>query len=87
MNPVDAPFFPILTALNLHPLHRRQGTVVLRRELVDALNDLSLTGVQLPEGKLIDAAEVEHLLNQSGISVDLVSSAIATTPWAAKKTR
>jgi hypothetical protein len=87
MNPVDAPSLPILTVLNLHPLHRRQGVRVRREEVVEALNDLALVAVPLPETTLIDAAEVECLLASAGISVKLISSAMVTTPWVAKKSR
>lgn len=72
MSPNDAPMLPILTALNLHPLHRRQGTLVQRAEVEEALSDLSLDVGPLPEGRLIDAMEVEKLMAESGISVELV---------------
>jgi hypothetical protein len=72
MNPHDAPAYPILTALNLHPLHRKQGTLVQRAEVVEALHDLALESGPLPEGRLIDAMEVEQLMAESGISPEIV---------------
>jgi predicted transposase YdaD len=72
MNPHDAPILPLLTALNSHPLHRRQGTLVQRAEVEEALSDLGLEAGPLPEGRLINAMEVEKLLAAAGISVELV---------------
>jgi hypothetical protein len=72
VNRYDASGLPISTALNLHPLHRQQGTVVLRAEVEEALHDLSMKPIQLPDAKLIDAYQVERILAESGISPDLV---------------
>jgi hypothetical protein len=72
MNSLDAPMLPILTAMNLHPLHRRQGTLVARAEVLEALSDLGLDGGPIPKGRLIDAAEVEKLLAEYNISPELV---------------
>ena len=72
MNPHNAPMLPILTVMNLHPLHRKQGTVVRRAEVEEALHELCLEARSLPEGRLVDAMEVERLLAESGISVELV---------------
>ena len=69
---------PILSAMNLHPLHRRQGTLVQRAEVEEALSDLSLDAGPFPEGRLIDAMEVEKLMAESGISVELVRHRTAT---------
>jgi hypothetical protein len=86
MNPQDAPNYPTLTALNIHPMHRKQGTVVLRKEVEEALEDLKLCPAPLPEGRLIDAGEAERLLARVGITVKLVSKALADSVWAKKKT-
>lgn len=72
MNPVDAPFLPVLAALNIHPLRRRQGLLVQRVEVKKALRDLKLGSHPLPEGRLIDAHDVDKILVDSGISVNLV---------------
>ncbi len=85
MNPVDAPNYPILTALNLHPLHRRQGTVVLRREVVDALEDLKLKPVLLPRHREMRITEVERFLVKSGLTAKLVKKAVEHSPWALRK--
>jgi hypothetical protein len=85
MNPRDAPSLPISTALNLHPLHRRQGTVVLRREVIQALIDLKLDPVPLPKGKLIDAGEVESILAKAGVSTTLIRRAVSSSPWAVRR--
>ena len=87
MNFADAPSLPILTALNLHPLHRRRGALVRRGEVEEALNDLSLAAVPLPGATLIDAVEIERLLANAGISVELISIAMSSTTWAAKKSQ
>ena len=77
MNLHDAPAYPILAALNLHPLHRKQGTLVQRAEIVEALHDLALQAGPLPEGRLIDAMEVEMLIAESGITPELVKQRTA----------
>jgi hypothetical protein len=86
MNPVDAPSYPTLTELNIHPMHRRQGVVVRRSEVMEALSDLKLYPAPLPEGRLIDAGEAERLLARLGITVKLVSKALSDSVWAKKKT-
>jgi hypothetical protein len=86
MNPEDAPKYPTLTALNIHPMHRKQGTVVLRSEVKVALEDLKLYPAPLPRGRLIDAGEAERLLARVGISVKLISKALSDSVWAKKKT-
>jgi hypothetical protein len=82
MNPHDAPTLPLLAALNIHPMHRRQGVVVRRGEVVEALHDLHLEKVALPKGRLIDAAEAELTLAEAGMSVPLVLAALSVSPWA-----
>ena len=72
MNHHDAQMLPISTAMNLHPFHRRQGTIVQRAEVEEALRDLGLESVRLPRGRLINAAAVERILAENGISVELV---------------
>jgi uncharacterized protein (DUF2384 family) len=67
MNPRDAPHLPISTELNLHPLPRRQGLMVLRSEVEEVLSELQFA-VPLPEGRLVDAFEVERLLAESGLT-------------------
>jgi hypothetical protein len=86
MKPSDAPSLPILTALNLLPLHRRQGVVVLRSAVKEALRDAGLSAVRLPKGRLIAAAEVEHLLHKSGVSAKVVRKTLSRGVWA-KKTK
>jgi hypothetical protein len=86
MNPVDAPKYPTLTALNIHPMHRRRGTVVRRSEVMEALTDLKIHPTPLPKGRLIDAGEAERLLARVGISVKLVSKALSDSVWVKKKT-
>jgi len=58
--------------MNLHPLHRRRGTLVLKSEVEEALRDFGLEAGPFSEGRLIDAYEVERLLVDAGISVELV---------------
>ena len=72
MKPHDAPSLPILTALNIHPLPRRQGLMLVRSELQEALDELSLVYGKLPEERLIPAAEVESALATAGISAEQV---------------
>jgi hypothetical protein len=88
MNPADAPSLPILTALNLHPLHRRQGVRVRRGEVVEALGDLGLDIIQqLPKGRLIDAYEVERLLAAADFTVPIIQRAVSQSPWAKNTSR
>jgi hypothetical protein len=88
MNSVDAPSLPILTALNLHPLHRRQGVRVRRGEVVEALRDLGLEIIQqLPKGRSIDAHEVERLFAAAGFTVPIIQRAVSRSPWAKKTSR
>jgi L-alanine-DL-glutamate epimerase-like enolase superfamily enzyme len=77
MNARDVSTFPILAALNLHPLHRRQGTVILRSEIEEALYDLKLETSPLPVYRLLNAYEVERILAESGISAELVRHRIS----------
>ena len=72
MNLRDAHKLPILAAMNVHPLHRRCGLVVLKTEVNEALDELSLETSPLPKGRLLDAGRVEHMLSESGITVELV---------------
>jgi hypothetical protein len=72
MNPRDAHSLPILTALNIHPLPRRGGLMVVRSELQEALDELGLVYGKLPEERLILAAEVERALAAAGSSAELV---------------
>jgi hypothetical protein len=84
MNPLDAPNYPILTALNLHPLHRRKGVLVQRSEVLEALRDLGLDVVhRLPKARLIDAGEVERLMAAAGFSRSFIERAFGNSrPWA-----
>jgi hypothetical protein len=72
MNPREAQTLPILAAMNLHPLLRKKGVLVQRAEVEEARCDLCLEAGPIPEGRLIDAIEVEKLMAESGISVELV---------------
>jgi hypothetical protein len=78
MNPHDAPSLPILTALNIHPMPRRLGLMVLRSELQEALDELGIVYGILPEGSLILALEVESALAAAGVRADLVRERIET---------
>ena len=78
MNPRDAPYLPILTALNIHPLPRRGGLMVVRSELQEALDELGLVYGKLPGGRLILAPEAESTLAAAGVTVALVRERVAT---------
>lgn len=79
MNPRDAPTLPILAALNIHPLPRRQGLMVVRSDLQETLDELGLVYGKLPKGRLIPAVEVESTLAAAGISAMQVRERVASS--------
>ncbi len=84
MNPRDALSLPLLTVLNIHPLRRRQGLLVQRNELVDALRDLGLKSIALPKRKLINAKIIERLLHKAGLTIEEIKRATSFSTWAQK---
>lgn len=74
MNPHDVQTLPILAAMNLHPLRRRDGLVVQRTEVEEAFSDLAVKAVPLPDGRFIDAEELERVLMGVGLTVKYVKN-------------
>ena len=68
---------PLLAAMGVHPLRsnaRRRGIVVARQDVLEAFLDLKLT-VPLPDGKELDAVEVERRLVAAGITLGQIKEA------------
>ena len=68
---------PLLTAMGVHPLRsnaRRRRIVVARQDVVEAFADLNLT-IPLPDGKELDAVEVERRLAAAGITLGQIKYA------------
>ena len=71
---------PLLTAMGVHPLRsnaRRRRIVVARQDVVEAFADLNLT-IPLPDGKELDAVEVERRLAAAGITGAQVRRAVVS---------